>query len=77
MLSTADFTPDESGGFQHADMTRYTGECHRQWSGQIGDARVTLTQRLQQVASGRIGERSIRLIQHLMFNHSVDYSRSP
>ena len=51
MLAAAYLAPYESSRFQHADVARYAGECHRQRSGQVGDAGVTLAQRLQQPAT--------------------------
>lgn len=77
MFSPAHFAADEPGRLQHADMTGDTGECHGQWRSQIGDAGIAIAQRLQQPAPGGIGERGVRAVQHLIFNHIVDYSGGP
>ena len=62
MLAAAHLALHESSRLQHADVARHAGECHRQRSGQVGDAGVTLAQRLQQPTAGRIGERGVRPI---------------
>ncbi len=74
MLAAAHLASHKSSRFQHADVARYAGESHRQRSGQVGDAGVTLAQRLQQPAAGGIGQRGIGAIQYLIFNHLVDYN---
>jgi len=64
----------EPSRFQHTDVARYAGEGHREWSCQIRDAGAALLQRLQQQAAGGVGKRGVRSVQHLIFNHVVDYS---
>ena len=76
MLATAHFPPHEPGGLQHADVARDACECHRQWCGQVRNAGVAFTQRLQQQSPGRICERAVCTVQYLIFNHLVDYIAS-
>ena len=73
MLAAAHLATHESSRLQHAHVARDAGECHRQRSGEVGDAGVALAQRLQQPSAGRIGQRGVRAVQHLIFNHLVDY----
>lgn len=77
MLATTDLALYQTGGLQYPDMPRDAGERHGQRRGQIADAGITLTQRLQQTATGRIGQGRIGAVQDLIFNHLVDYSREP
>ena len=77
MFAAANLALHQSRGFKHPDMTRYASECHRQWGGQVGDARVALAQCFQEPAAGRVGECAVGPIQHLIFNHFVDYSPGP
>ena len=74
MLAAAHLALHEPGCLQHTDVARDARECHRQWRRQVGDAGVTAAQRLQQQSSGRIGERAVRTIKDLIFNHLVDYN---
>ncbi len=74
MLTAPYVALHEPGRFQHADVARYTGECHRQWSCQIRNAGITFPQPHQQQAASGVGERGVRPVQHLIFNHIVDYS---
>lgn len=76
MLTASYLALHEACRFQHADVTGYAGECHREWSRQIRDAGTALSQPLQQQAAGGIGECGVRPVQHLIFNHIVDYSGS-
>ena len=77
MLAAAYIAPDQTGRLQNPDMARDTGEGHWQRSGEVGDPRIALTQRLQQPPSSRIGERAVRAVQDLIFNHIVDYNGRP
>lgn len=77
MLATTDLPLHQTGGFQYPDMPRDAGERHGQRRGQVADARITVTQRLQQPTTGRIGQGRVRTVQDLIFNHLVDYSREP
>ncbi len=77
MLAAAYVALDKAGRLQNTDMARDAGEGHRQRSGQVGDAGVTLPQRLQQPTSSRIGERAVCAVQDLIFNHIVDYNDRP
>lgn len=77
MLAAAHLPPHEARRLEDTDVARYPGECHRQRRGKVGDAGVALTQRLQKPSPGRIGERGVRAVQHLIFNHLVDYNGRP
>jgi hypothetical protein len=65
---------NESGRLEYAYVTRDACEGHRQRRGEVGDACVAVAQRLQEPTARGIGERGIRPIQELIFNHIVDYS---
>ena len=75
MLAAAHLAPYQACRLEYPDVARYAREGHRQRGGQVGDAGIALAQRLQQLAARGIGERGVRAIQHLIFNHIVDYSR--
>lgn len=60
MFAATHFAPHQPGRLQHADVARDAGERHRKGRCQVGDAGVTLPQRLQQPSSGRVCERAIR-----------------
>ena len=40
------------------------------------DAGISEAQGLEQQPTGRIGQGRVRAVEHLIFNHLVDYSRS-
>lgn len=75
VLAAAHIALDETSRFEHSDVAGHPGECHRQRRGEIGDAGIAGTQRLDEVTTRRVGQCGVGTVQDLIFNHLVDYSR--
>jgi hypothetical protein len=71
VLSAADLPANETGRLKDADVTRYAGEGHGQWPGEVGDAGVAVPQSHQQRPTSRVGQSGEGPIENLIFNHLV------